>query len=99
MPEYTDSFAATLEFDDDASYSWWRDAHPRGFVLAVRAGKPPVLHHSTCSDVDRDRHPRRLKAKGSRQLCADSKSALRTWHGTEVPEHGGLIDRCPKCAP
>jgi hypothetical protein len=99
MTESNETFAGTLEMQDDAAYSWWRDAHPDGFVLAVRARKPPVLHRAGCSEVDRDRHPRRLAAKGSRQICGDTKAALRGWHAREVPEHAGLIDRCTKCAP
>lgn len=99
MPETPESFPETVELDDDAAYAWWRDTHPDGFVLAVRARKPPVLHRATCPEVDRDVHPGRLKAKGSRQVCADHKSALRSWHAREVPDHAGLIDRCTKCAP
>lgn len=99
MPETPESFPETAEFDDDAAYAWWRDTHPDGFVLAVRARKPPVLHRARCPEVDRDVHPGRLKAKGSRQVCADHKSALRSWHAREVPDHAGLIDRCTKCAP
>lgn len=90
---------AVSEFDDDASYSWWRGANPDGFVLAVRRGHAPVLHRAGCSDVDRDRRPGRLKAKGSRQLCSDTKSALRAWAQAEITERGQLLARCPKCAP
>lgn len=97
--ETSNSFADTLETEDDATYSWWRDTHPDGFVLAVRARHAPILHRSGCSEVDRDRHSKRLKAKGARQICAETKSALRSWHGREVPEHAGLIDRCTKCGP
>ena len=99
MSESTDPFTETAEFEDDASYSWWRDTHPDGFVLAVRARHPPVLHRATCPDVDRARKPGRLKAKGSRQLCADMKSALRAWVSREIPAEGKLLARCPKCAP
>lgn len=93
------AFTETGEFPDDSSYAWWRDTHPDGFILAVRARKPPLLHRATCPDVDRDRHPGRLKAKGSRQLCADTKSALRAWAKAEAPDDGQLVARCPKCAP
>jgi hypothetical protein len=99
MPESPEAFPATEEHTDDASYSWWRDSHPDGFILAVRARKAPILHRAGCSEVDRDRHGKRLKAKGSRQICADAKSALRSWHAREVPEHAGLIERCIKCGP
>lgn len=99
MEESSDPFTETEEFDDDASYSWWRDSHPEGFVLAIRARHPPLLHRASCRDVDRDRRPGRLKAKGSRQICADMKSALRTWLKAELPEDGKLLARCPKCAP
>lgn len=99
MTESTDPFTDTLEFDDDASYAWWRDTHPDGFVLAVRARHPPLLHQARCSDVDRDRHSGRLKAKGSRQVCADTKSALRAWLKREIPQDGQLLARCPKCSP
>jgi hypothetical protein len=88
-----------VEFDDDAGYAWWRNTHPEGFVLALRTRHPPLLHLARCPEVDRDRHPRRLEAKGSRQLCADTKSALRTWLSREGSAVGKLIDRCPKCAP
>ncbi|HEX2189848.1 MAG TPA: hypothetical protein VHG51_13155 [Longimicrobiaceae bacterium] len=99
MPETQDVNADTVEPEDDAAYAWWRDTHPDGYVLAVRARKPPMLHRARCRDVDRDAHPGRLKAKGSRQVCSDAKSALRAWLAREVPEHAGLVDRCPKCAP
>lgn len=85
------------EFEDDASYSWWRDTHPDGFVLAVRARSAPLLHRAKCSEVDRDRHPGRLRAKGARQICSDTKSSLRAWASQEGTV--GLIDRCPKCGP
>lgn len=100
MSEPADPFSETVEPGDDASYSWWRDAHPEGFVLAVRARHPPVLHRAACPDVDRDRRPGRLKARGSRQICADMKSALRAWAKRELPDDAGpLVARCPKCAP
>ena len=100
MPEPSDALADTAEFDDDASYAWWRDTHPDGFVLAVRARHPPLLHRARCPEVDRDRHPGRLKAKGSRQICADLASALRAWLKRELPTDGALlVARCPKCGP
>ena len=94
-----DPFTETAEFDDDASYAWWRDSHPDGFILALRARHPPLLHRASCLDVDRDHRPGRLKAKGSRQVCADMKSALRAWLAREVPDQTQLLARCPKCAP
>ena len=99
MPEPGDPAAETAEFEDDASYAWWRNSHPDGFILALRARHPPLLHRASCPDVDRDRRPGRLKAKGSRQLCADTKSALRAWLHHEMPEEAQLVARCPKCAP
>jgi hypothetical protein len=93
-----DPFSATAEFDDDAAYDWWREAHPDGFVLAVRARRAPLLHRAGCAEVDRRVHPGRLKAKGSRQICAEMKSALRAWAGRELQTQG-LIERCPKCGP
>lgn len=98
-PDSPDPLTETLEFSDAASYSWWRDSHPDGFILAVRGKRPPLLHHATCSDVDPDRHPSRLTAKGSRHLCADTKSALRGWVNREMPDGGRLLARCPKCGP
>lgn len=95
----TGSFSETLEMDDDAAYSWWRDANPDGFVLAVRARHAPILHRAGCAEVDRDQHPKRLKAKGARQICSITKPALRSWYSREVPDHAGLIDRCIKCGP
>jgi hypothetical protein len=93
------SSTETVEFDDDAGYAWWRNTHPDAFVLAVRARHPPVLHKARCGDVDRDRRPGRLKAKGARQIGADTKTALRAWLKRELPAEAGLIDRCPKCGP
>lgn len=99
MADSADAFGATAEFDDDAAYAWWRNTHPDGFVLAVRARHAPILHRASCPEVDRDRHPGRLGAKGSRQLCAPTKSALRAWARREWPEEGKLLERCPKCGP
>jgi hypothetical protein len=99
MDRSGDPLVDTAEFEDDASYAWWRDSHPDGFILAVRARHPPLLHRAGCSDVDRDRRPGRLKAKGSRQVCADTKVALRTWLKHEIPDGAELVARCPKCAP
>jgi hypothetical protein len=90
--------AETEEFEEDAAYSWWRNTHPDGFVLAVRARHPPLLHRATCPEVDRDRHPGRLRAKGARQICSDAKSALRSWLGREVPGGSVVVERCIKCA-
>jgi glucose/arabinose dehydrogenase len=95
----TDPLTATIEPADDAEYAWWRDTHPDGYVLAVRARQAPLLHRARCPEVDRDRHPGRLRAKGSRQICADSKPALRAWAARELPEHSAMLPRCPKCAP
>lgn len=99
MAEGDNPFTDVAEFDDDAGYSWWRDAHPDGFILTVRPRKPPLLHRAGCRDVDRDIRPGRLKAKGSRQLCAEMKSALRAWVKHEMPDESGLVARCPKCGP
>jgi len=89
-----DPFSSVEEFNDDAAYDWWREAHPDGFVLAVRARKPPMLHRARCAEIDRGEHPGRLNAKGSRQM----KSALRAWAAAELQTQG-LIERCPKCGP
>ena len=95
-----DLLTDTREFPDDpAGYGWWRNAHPGGYVLAVRARKAPLLHRAPCSEVDRDVHPGRLGAAGSRQICAESKPALRAWLQREMPAESGLLARCPKCAP
>lgn len=99
MADGEDPFTDAAEFEDDASYSWWLNTHPDGFVLAVRARKPPMLHKSGCSEVDRDRHPGRLRAKGSRQVCAEMKTALRAWVTHNLPDETQLLARCPKCAP
>ncbi|HUH13892.1 MAG TPA: hypothetical protein VMK65_12320 [Longimicrobiales bacterium] len=99
MTEPIDPFTTAAEFEDDAAYAWWRNTHPDGFILAMRARRPPMLHRAGCREVDRDRHPGRLGAKGSRQLCADTKSVLRAWLKEQEGAEGGLIDRCPKCAP
>ena len=104
MPFVSDDlFSATAEPADDASYAWWLHAHPSGYVLAVRARQAPMRHRATCSEVDRDRHPGRLRAKGSRQICAESKPALRAWATRELAADsagaGALLARCPRCAP
>ena len=99
MADRANPLAEVLEFEDDASYAWWGNTHPEGFILALRSRHPPLLHQARCPDVDRDRRPDRLKAKGSRQLCADAKSALRAWLQREMPDERQLIARCPKCAP
>ena len=46
MTDARDLHAATDEFPDDAAYAWWLDTHPDGFVLAVSAKDPPVLHRA-----------------------------------------------------
>ena len=84
---------------DDAGYAWWRTTHPYGYVLAVRARRAPLLHRAACDKVDRDRHPGALGAAGSRQLCAETKEALRGWLAREAPEAAGPVERCPKCGP
>jgi hypothetical protein len=79
-----DPLTTTAEFPgDDAGYAWWRHTHPDGYVLAVRARHAPVLHRAGCAAVDRDRHPGRLRAAGSRQICAATKPALRGWLASE----------------
>ena len=98
MPEAAET-GATAEFPDDAEYGWWRDTHPDGFILAVRTRSKPLLHKAGCPEVDRDVHPGRLRAKGARQICSDTKSALRAWVASELPADGKLVDRCPKCGP
>jgi hypothetical protein len=95
----SDAPSDTEEFTDDAEYGWWRDTHPDGYVLAVRARSAPLLHRAPCPEVDRDVHPGRLRAKGARQICSDTKSALRAWVARELPSGGKLVDRCPKCGP
>jgi hypothetical protein len=95
-----DPRTATLEYDgDDAGFLWWKNSHPTGYVLGVRSKHPPLLHRVRCPEVDRDRHPGRLKAKGSRQICAETTTALRGWLASELPEAGAVLARCPKCAP
>jgi hypothetical protein len=104
-PRSDDPWTATAEYaGDDAGYAWWRHAHPAGYVLALRARQAPVLHRATCGAVDRDRHPGRLRAKGSRQICAESKPALRAWLARELPATpddapAGLLARCPTSGP
>jgi hypothetical protein len=96
----SESADGVVEFDgSDAGYAWWRNTQPDGFVLALRARHAPLLHRARCSEVDRDRHPGRLGARGSRQLCAASKAALRAWLKQELPDMTGMLERCPKCSP
>lgn len=91
---------ATAEYaGDDAGYAWWRTTHPAGLVLAVRAKQPPLLHRAACDEVDRDRHPGRLRAAGSRQICAETTAALRGWAARELSGAGAVLKRCPKCSP
>jgi hypothetical protein len=99
MADSDDTFSGTAEFTDDAEYGWWLNTHPDGFVLAVRTRSAPLLHRATCPEVDRDVHPGRLRARGARQVCADTKSALRAWLARELPTDGKLVARCPKCGP
>lgn len=104
MSPADDPWTATAEYaGDDAGYAWWRHTHPAGYVLAVRARHAPVLHRATCAAVDRDRHPGRLGAAGSRQICAESTPALRAWLAREAvpgaPTSGALLARCPTCGP
>lgn len=105
MSPADDPLTATAEYaGDDAGYAWWCHTHPAGYVLAVRARAEPLLHRANCTAVDRDRHPGRLKAAGSRQLCADTKPALRAWLARERAGHGteasaAMLARCPTCAP
>ena len=99
MSDPPDLLTATWEFDDDAAYAWWRNAHPSGYVLGVRARRDPVLHRASCREVDRDRHPGALKARGSRQVCAETTSALRAWLLAQDPSRAGPTERCPKCSP
>jgi hypothetical protein len=100
VADSADPFSDVVEFDgDDAGYDWWRNAHPDGFVVAVRTRSVPMLHRASCRDIDRDAHPKRLKAKGVRQICAEMKSALRAWVTREMPGDGKMLERCPKCGP
>jgi hypothetical protein len=99
MSDQRDSITQTQEFDGDAEYAWWINTHPDGFVLAVRPRSPPMLHHASCPEVDRDVHPGRLKARGARQICSSTKSVLRSWAARELGSGGALLARCPKCAP
>ena len=99
MSESPDLRSATWEHPDDAEYGWWRNTHPAGYVLAVRARREPMLHRAACADVDRDRHPGALKARGSRQICAETTSALRGWLAAQDPPHTAPVARCPKCSP
>ena len=99
MADQEDPFTDVAEFDDDATYSWWLNAHPDGFVLALRAKHPALLHRARCREVDRDRHPGRFTSKNRRYLCAEMKSALRAWVQREIPDAPQLLARCPKCEP
>ena len=99
MTDPTDPLTATEELPDDAAYAWWRNTHPSGYVLAVRARRAPMLHRASCSEIDRDVHTGRLKAAGSRQICAETKAALRAWAARELPAPAGMLERCPKCSP
>lgn len=84
---------------DDAGYAWWRNTHPSGYVLAVSPKDPPLLHAARCAEIDRDRHPGRLRAAGRRQVCASTTAALRAWVARELPGAPAVLVRCPKCSP
>ena len=99
MTDSQDLRIATTEYPDDAGYAWWRSTHPEGYVLATSAKDAPVLHRATCSEVDRDRHPKRLRAAGRRQVCAETTVALRAWVARELPGASPVLARCPKCSP
>lgn len=100
MTGAADPREATAEFaGDDAGYGWWRNSHPQGYVLTVRAKQGPLLHRVGCAEVDRDRHPGRLRAAGSRQICAETTAALRGWLARELPAAGAVLARCPRCSP
>lgn len=90
---------ATSEYPDDAGYAWWRNTHPAGYVLAISAKDAPILHTAACSEIDRDRHAKRLHAAGRRQICAETPAALRAWLARELPGASSVLQRCPKCAP
>jgi hypothetical protein len=83
----------------DAAYSWWRNTHQDGYILSMRRRGAPLLHRARCPDLDPDRHPGRLNAAGSRQICSASKESLRAWLKAEIPEMTGMLGRCPKCGP
>jgi hypothetical protein len=99
VTDSADPLIAVEEFAEDARYAWWRNTHPGGYILAVRARQAPVLHRAACAEVDRDRHPGRLKAAGSRQVCAETKPALRAWVAREGAGPARVLERCPKCSP
>jgi hypothetical protein len=99
MADARDLLTATDELPGDADYAWWRSTHPAGYVLAVSAKQPPVLHRASCREIDRDRHPGRLKAAGRRQICAETTAALRAWVARELAGASPVLARCPKCSP
>jgi len=99
MTDPVDLLRFTVELPDDAEYAWWRNTHPAGLILAVSPKSPPILHRASCPEVDRDRHPGRLKAAGRRQICAETAAALRSWVGRELPGSSPVLARCPKCSP
>jgi hypothetical protein len=99
MGDAPDLLTATAEFPEDAAYAWWRTTHPSGYVLAVSPKDAPLLHRASCPEIDRDRHPKRLRAAGRRQICAEAPGALRAWVARELPSRGALVARCPKCGP
>jgi hypothetical protein len=99
MTEPADLRRDTVELPEDAAYAWWLSTHPSGLVLAISPKQPPLLHRASCREVDRDRHPGRLKAAGRRQICGETTAALRAWLGREIPGASSVLERCPKCGP
>lgn len=99
MSDPPDLLTATAEFPDDPGYAWWRSTHPAGYVLAVSPRDVPLLHRAACPEIDRDRHPKRLRAAGRRQICAESPAAVRAWVARELPGSAVVLARCPRCGP
>lgn len=99
MTEHADLRRDTAELPEDAAYAWWLSTHPAGLVLAISPKDPPMLHKANCREVDRVRHPGRLKAAGRRQICAETTAALRAWVARELVGAPSVLARCPKCGP
>lgn len=87
----------TQEFENDRDYFRWLAAHPMGYVLSVR-GREYLLHTTACAHIDRHNNPGALTERGSRKVCADSKTVLREWVKSSGLGPGIPLPKCPSCS-
>jgi hypothetical protein len=88
-----------VELTNDADYFAWLAAHPLGYVLSLRPKKGPLLHRTSCLHIDRHNNREALTQRGTRKICAQEKSSLRTWVRENGVGSGVALDKCPTCSP